>query len=111
MLPTITDYKQKITLIQDSGLQFLDFALKAAIDAQGPGKFVPKTANGPLLRLILNEENGKYLLPAPLESAPEVVRPESSFSLGQSLLPPSVNNVLKPTSALHCVALSIRRTT
>ncbi|MBG6241643.1 MAG: virulence factor SrfB [Candidatus Symbiopectobacterium sp. Dall1.0] len=86
MLATITDYKQKITLIQDSGLQFLDFALKPAIDAQGPGKFVRKTANGPLLRLILNEENGKYLLPAPLGSVPEVVRPESSFSLGQSLL-------------------------
>ncbi|MFV8800690.1 virulence factor SrfB, partial [Yersinia sp. LJYL362] len=27
MLATITDYKQKISLIQNSGIQFLDFAL------------------------------------------------------------------------------------
>lgn len=85
MLATITDYKQKITLIQDSGIQFLDFALKPHIDVQGPGKFVRKTANGPLLRLVLNDENGKYMLPAPFGSVPEVVRPESSVSLEQSL--------------------------
>lgn len=99
MLATITDYKQKITLIQDSGLQFLDFALKPAIDVQGPGKFVRKTANGPLLRLILNEENGKYLLPAPMGTAPEVVRPESSFSLGESLL--LLSNVWLPLPFLR----------
>lgn len=57
-------------------------------------------ANGPLLRLILNEENGKYLLPVPLGSVPKVVRPEFSFSLGQSLL--LLSNVWLPT---HVYAL------
>lgn len=99
MLATITDHKQKVTLIQDSGIQFLDFALKPRIDAQGPGKFVRKTANGPLLRLLLNEDDGKYLLPAAAGVAPEVVRPESSFSLQQSLS--LLNNVWLPLPFLR----------
>ena len=85
MLATITDYKQKITLIQNSGIQFLDFALKPQIDSQLANKFVRKSANGPLLRLALNEENGKYSLPGIAGGAPEIVKPEFSFTLEQSL--------------------------
>lgn len=84
MLATITDYKQRITLIQNSGIQFLDFALTPHIDADLPYKFVRKSANGPLLRLDHDPLTGKYSLPVPGMQV-EVVRPESSFSLGQSL--------------------------
>ncbi|CNE60103.1 virulence factor SrfB [Yersinia nurmii] len=84
MLATITDYKQRITLIQNSGIQFLDFALTPAVDADLPHAFVRKSANGPLLRLMFNQERGKYLLPV-AGSTPEVVKPEFSFPLDQSL--------------------------
>lgn len=84
MLATITDYKQRITLIQNSGIQFLDFALTPHIDADLPYKFVRKSANGPLLRLDHDPLTGKYSLPVPGMQV-EVVRPESSFSLEQSL--------------------------
>ena len=40
MLATLTDFKQKITLIRDSGIQFLDFALKPVWDDGLPAKFV-----------------------------------------------------------------------
>ncbi|WP_409308774.1 virulence factor SrfB [Pectobacterium sp. B1J-3] len=84
MLATITDYKQKITLIQDSGIQFLDFALKPQASADSSNKYVRKSANGPLLRLIYDEQTDKYLLPSPV-GLPEVVKPELSISLEQSL--------------------------
>lgn len=84
MLATITDYKQKISLIQNSGIQFLDFALKPECNSELPNKFVRKSANGPLLRLNYHEHNGKYSLMVP-GAAPEIVKPEFSFSLEQSL--------------------------
>ena len=85
MLAPLTDYKHGITLIQDSGIQFLDFALTPLLDAEFPGKFVRKTASGPLLRLQWEAESGKYQLPAVGNQAAEVVRPEFSYPLQQSL--------------------------
>lgn len=85
MLAPLTDYKHGITLIQDSGIQFLDFALTPLLDAEFPGKFVRKTASGPLLRLQWEAESGKYQLPAVSDQAAEVVRPEFSYPLQQSL--------------------------
>ncbi|WP_413738893.1 virulence factor SrfB [Sodalis sp. RH21] len=85
MLATITDYKQRITLIQDSGIQLLDFALRPVMDQQLPGKFVRQSANGPLLRLDYNALNGKYSVPVPAGKPQEVVKPEYSFPLEQSL--------------------------
>nr|WP_113865166.1 virulence factor SrfB [Brenneria salicis]NMN91696.1 hypothetical protein [Brenneria salicis ATCC 15712 = DSM 30166]RBP65754.1 hypothetical protein DES54_10418 [Brenneria salicis ATCC 15712 = DSM 30166]RLM31796.1 virulence factor SrfB [Brenneria salicis ATCC 15712 = DSM 30166] len=85
MLATITDYKQRITLIQNSGIQFLDFALKPEASIDFPNKYVRKSANGPLLRLIYDEQTDKYLLPSPIGALPEVVKPELSTPLEQSL--------------------------
>ncbi len=85
MLAAITDFKSTMTLIQNSGIQFLDFALTPIHDADMPGKFVRQTANGPLLRLNFNAQSGKYLLPVNAGGMPEVVKPEFSFSLEQSL--------------------------
>ena len=79
MLAPLTDYKHGITLIQDSGIQLLDFALTPLLDAEFPGKFVRKTASGPLLRLQWEAESGKYQLPAVGNQAAEVVRPEFSY--------------------------------
>ncbi|WP_256740561.1 virulence factor SrfB, partial [Cronobacter sakazakii] len=50
MLANLCDYKQSVTLIENSGVQFLDFGL-TPVEAPHDGRFVRKTANGPLLRL------------------------------------------------------------
>lgn len=59
----MTEFTPNMTLIQNSGIQFLDFALKPDLAADWPGKFVRQTANGPLLRLNYHQQSGKYLLP------------------------------------------------
>jgi hypothetical protein len=47
MLVNLCDYKQSVTLIANSGVQFLDFGLTPQ-DTASNGRFVRKTANGPL---------------------------------------------------------------
>ncbi len=100
MLATLNDVNQKVTLIQDSGIQFLDFAIKAQPDPEMPGKFVRQTANGPLLLLEHDISSGKYLLQTPDHATPEVVKPEFSFALEQSLL--LLENLWLPLPVLRC---------
>lgn len=57
MLVNLCDYKQSVTLIANSGVQFLDFGLTPQ-DTASNGRFVRKTANGPLLRLDFDLVNG-----------------------------------------------------
>lgn len=85
MLVTTMHHPQRVTLIANSGIQFLDFSLTTGFDEQWPSKFVRQTANGPLLRLDYDHSNGKYFLPTALGEPGEVVRPECGFSLEQSL--------------------------
>ncbi|WP_029591671.1 virulence factor SrfB [Franconibacter pulveris] len=84
MLANLCDYKQSVTLIENSGVQFLDFGV-TPVDAPHGGRFVRKTANGPLLRLDYDSAGGKFTLPSPNGGQPEVVRPESTLALSQSL--------------------------
>ncbi|VFS44735.1 Virulence protein SrfB [Enterobacter cancerogenus] len=58
MLANLCDYKQSVTLIANSGVQFLDFGLTPQ-DTASTGRFVRKTANGPLLRLDYDLVNGR----------------------------------------------------
>ncbi|MFJ5158482.1 virulence factor SrfB [Pantoea sp. NPDC088449] len=84
MLAPLIDDKQKITLIEDSGVQFLDFGLRLPA-LQARRQFVRQTANGPLLRLNVDGNSGKFLL-YPEDGGPaEVVRPESDIALADSL--------------------------
>ncbi len=84
MLVTLCDYKQSVTLIANSGVQFLDFGLSPQESLQH-GRFVRKTANGPLLRLDYDVVNQRYTLPGESGRAPEVVKPESTLALHHSL--------------------------
>ncbi|UYU33830.1 virulence factor SrfB [Siccibacter colletis] len=84
MLANLCDYKQSVTLIENSGVQFLDFGL-TPLEQPHAGRFVRKTANGPLLRLDYDISAGKYTLPAPRGGAAEVVKPESKVALEHSL--------------------------
>lgn len=85
MFATLYPYKSSVTLIKDSGIQFLDFGLAPQPNAPHTGRFVRKTANGPLLRLDYDVVPGKFTLPGTQGSAPEVVKPESTITLGHSL--------------------------
>ena len=84
MLVTLCDYKQSVTLIANSGVQFLDFGLSPQ-ESLHQGRFVRKTANGPLLRLDYDVVNQRYTLPRGPEQVPEVVKPESTLALHHSL--------------------------
>ena len=84
MLVNLCDYKQSVTLIANSGVQFLDFGLTPQESAHH-GRFVRKTANGPLLRLDFDLTTGRYTLPGSTGGQPEVVKPESTQKLHYSL--------------------------
>ena len=84
MLVNLCDYKQSVTLIANSGVQFLDFGLTPQ-DTASNGRFVRKTANGPLLRLDFDLVNGRYTVPGTNGGQPEVVKPETTIPLHQSL--------------------------
>ncbi|WP_058913540.1 virulence factor SrfB [Entomohabitans teleogrylli] len=74
-----------ITLIQNSGIQFLDFALSPAATAGKTGNFVRQSANGPLLRLDYCQQSGKFTLPGLNDGETEIVRPEKSYAHDYSL--------------------------
>lgn len=84
MLVNLCDYKQSVTLIANSGVQFLDFGLTPQASLQS-GRFVRKTANGPLLRLDYDLINSRYTLLGRDGGQPEVVKPESTLPLLESL--------------------------
>ncbi len=84
MLVNLCDYKQSVTLIANSGVQFLDFGLTPQESAHH-GRFVRKTANGPLLRLDFDLTTGRYTLRGSSGGQPEVVKPESTQTLHYSL--------------------------
>lgn len=84
MLVTLYDYKQSVTLIANSGAQFLDFGLTPQ-EPENSGRFVRKTARGPLLRLGYDPRNQCYILPCADGGQAEVVKPETAIALHQSL--------------------------
>ncbi|OTQ60373.1 virulence factor SrfB [Gilliamella sp. A7] len=87
MLPEIRNYGQEVTLIMNSGIQFLDFALK--IDwkdnqwrSKVNGCFIDPSESGALVRLIEDIDNGKFFAPDNLSFA---VTPTQEISVEQSL--------------------------
>lgn len=82
MLVNLCDYKQSVTLIANSGVQFLDFGLTPQ-DTASNGRFVRKTAMARCCARILTV-NGRYTLPATDGGKPEVVKPESTIPLHDS---------------------------
>lgn len=84
MLANLYPYRASVSLVRDSGIQFLDFGVIAA-DLPARGCFVRKTANGPLLRLAWNDACQKFTVPSQDDGAPEIVEPESRIALSHSL--------------------------
>lgn len=85
MLIELVHYKPDVTLIQDSGIQFLDFGLSLNLSEKDKGYFVRQTANGPLLHLQQGPVEGKFTIPSPSGDTDEIVRPESTVLLSHSL--------------------------
>ncbi len=106
MLAPLIDDKQKISLIENSGVQFPDFGLQL-FATQARRQFVRQTANGPLLRLNMDGNSGKFLLYPQDGGAPEVVRPENRYravrlpELTGSLLAAAANAALRLRSSLY----------
>ncbi|PKH26729.1 virulence factor SrfB [Enterobacterales bacterium CwR94] len=83
MLPSAPDYPEQLTLIENSGIQFIDFPF--SLSAQPDSPFVRRSANGPLLRLEAESGQARWILRTTPDSAPEVVKPELTLAMRQSL--------------------------
>ncbi|CNF27169.1 putative virulence factor [Yersinia bercovieri] len=85
MLINLIDYPSSVTLVKNSGIQFLDFGITPVMDNPHSGRFVRQSVNGPLLRLSYETQSGKFTLPGENGSEPEILKPESTISLEDSL--------------------------
>ncbi|NBB57395.1 virulence factor SrfB [Pantoea vagans] len=81
MLPEIVSYDRQVTLVGDSGIQFMDFGL--ILKAQPAGEFV-KLANGVLTRLIYNEPRD-YHFYQPTPDKIEKAKSQYDIPVAQSL--------------------------
>lgn len=87
MLPELRYYGQEVTLIMNSGIQFLDFAIKIDWKEKNwrnkmNGCFIQPSESRPLVRLFEDPDSGQYFSPDNL-SIP--VKPTQELSVEQSL--------------------------
>ncbi|MGL5031038.1 MAG: virulence factor SrfB [Aeromonas sp.] len=81
MLPEIKPFDRQVTLVGDSGIQFMDFGL--TLGREPAGEFV-ELASGVLTRLLCNEEKD-FLFFQPRPDAIEKARPKYDIALKNSL--------------------------
>lgn len=81
MLAPLIDFKEKITLIEDSGVQFLDFGFNAALKKARAGEFIKSQVQGSLIRLVYDERKDDYVQPG----TDKVTQGQISFSLDESV--------------------------
>ena len=83
MLPEVTQFEDTVTLVSDTGIQFMDFALRLDLRKEPPGEFAPLT-NLLVCRLLHNQEKDFYFY----EPEPDTVvkaKPVFSLEMKQSL--------------------------
>ena len=83
MLPEVTQFEDTVTLISDTGIQFMDFALSLDLRKEPPGEFAPLTS-GLLTRLLYNEEKDFYFYEPEPEKI-EKTKPVFSLDMKSSL--------------------------
>ena len=59
MLPELTQFEETVTLISDTSIQFMDFALTVDLRKEPSGEFAPLT-NTLVTRLLYNEQEDFY---------------------------------------------------
>ena len=64
MLSKPVSFEDKVTLIMNTGVQFLDFGLKLEMRKELPGEFVVQEGNQSLARLEYDERNDFHYHPA-----------------------------------------------
>jgi hypothetical protein len=64
MLPRLVNFRDKVTLVMGTGVQFLDFGMEIPLRKELPGEFVPRETNRSLARLEHDERNDRYFHPA-----------------------------------------------
>ncbi|MCB1789360.1 MAG: virulence factor SrfB [Gammaproteobacteria bacterium] len=64
MLPRLVNFREKVTLIMGTGVQFLDFGMKIPLRKELPGEFVLRETNRSLTRLEHDERNDRFVHPA-----------------------------------------------
>ncbi len=101
MQAKLIGYPSGVTLIKNSGVQFLDFGLAPRTGRNA--SFVRQSANGPLLRLDYDESLAKFTLPAENGRSPEIVRPEITLTQAHSL--DVLNNIWLPLPVLRVNAI------
>lgn len=68
MLPELTQFEDTVHLINDSGIQFLDFAVKLDLRNEPAGRFA-KMGNTLIARLLQNHETKQYFHFGPVGTA------------------------------------------
>jgi hypothetical protein len=100
MLAKPIDFEHKVTLIADSGIQFLDFGLQLALRKEPAGEFIVQDSNQSLGRLIYDERNDQHYWPdrpgVPLKSQLSVPVDESAQLLDGLWLPMPLLRVNPP---------------
>lgn len=64
MLPRLVNFREKVTLIMGTGVQFLDFGMDVALRKELPGEFVQRETSRSLARLEYDERTDRYCHPA-----------------------------------------------
>lgn len=82
MLARLVNFERKVTLIADSGVQFLDFGLDLQARDRLPGEFVLQPGNQSLARLVYDERNDCHCLP---QRPGVAITPQLSVPLDASL--------------------------
>ena len=65
MLPEITQFEETVTLVSDTGIQFMDFALRLGPDGEQAGKFVQLNNGMVPTRLLWSKEYKDFYEPEP----------------------------------------------
>ena len=64
MLSKLVNYEGKVTLVMNTGVQFLDFGLKLDLRRTLPGEFITQQSNLSLARLQYDERNDRHYHPS-----------------------------------------------
>ena len=100
MLSKLVSFEDKVTLIMNTGVQFLDFGLKLALRKELPGEFVLQETNRSLARLEYDERSDQHYHPQrpgmPVKASLSVPLDESSRLLDGVWLPVPLLRVNPP---------------
>lgn len=83
MLPEVTQFEDTVTLVSDTGVQFMDFALRLDPRKEPAGEFAPMSS-GLICRLLYNEEKDFFFYEPEPEKV-EKAKPVFSIDLRSSL--------------------------